>query len=177
MTMTRKNGMHAITRRAGTLLIPMTAGIFIPGLLYLLLEPARPLLPGGRWTLVGYPLIASGIYLTSHAAALVYFLQDTPLGDKPPPQLVTSAVYSYVRNPMALGMFLTLMGEATVLRSVVILGWAGIFMGISHWLALRVEEPSLRAAFGPVYEQYVATTPHWVPRFRFLVQSTPHYHE
>jgi protein-S-isoprenylcysteine O-methyltransferase Ste14 len=79
---------------------------------------------------------------------------------------VVVGLYQYVRNPMYLGFFF---------------GWLGLWVifGRANRISLAIaltavlataafvmlyEEPTLRKAFGPDYDQYCANVPRWLPR-------------
>lgn len=148
------------------LIFPALAIIFIPAGLLLPQLRKRHICVNALRVTQGMPVVLVGIYLLSSSARLVYFSQRTPLWDKPPEHLRTTGPYRYVRNPMALGTLLIILGEGIIFRSITLFGWATGFFALSHWLAVRVEEPSLREAFTTAYERYYATTPRWLPRLR-----------
>ncbi|MBV9141187.1 MAG: isoprenylcysteine carboxylmethyltransferase family protein [Pseudonocardiales bacterium] len=149
--------------RWGPLTIPITTAVLIPAALRILLR--RPEMPMGvpaRY-LVGVPLAALGSWMVADAVSRVYLRQQTPLGDKPPEYLVRVGWYRVIRNPMAAGMTVLLVGEALMLCSVPVLTWAAVVFAVSCTAALKVEEPSLLAAFGDEYAGYARRTPRWLP--------------
>lgn len=78
--------------------------------------------------------------------------------------LVVGDVYRYCRNPMKLGLFLILIGEAAALRSVALAAWCALFALINVVYIHRFEEPTLRARFGSAYDTYCAAVSRWRPR-------------
>jgi protein-S-isoprenylcysteine O-methyltransferase Ste14 len=153
-------------KRLRNLLFPATAVIFIPaGLLLPQIFRRRSRVSLLR-TAQGLPAVLVGFSLLSRSARLVYFSQETPLWDKPAKHLRVNGPYRYVRNPMALGTLLIIIGEGIIFRSKAIFIWAMGFFVFSHWLAVCVEEPSLRVAFATVYERYYIATPRWFPKLR-----------
>lgn len=158
--------MAQLRKRMINVFIPLCAGGLIPLTLHRILDRLVPQFQPSQWQWAGIPLMLIGLYLVGHAAYLVYCVADAPLWDALPPRLIVVGPYRYVRNPMALGMFLLLSGEAVLFTSTATGLWALVFLLLSHQLVVRVEEPSLRAAFGEAYDQYAATTPRWVPRGR-----------
>jgi protein-S-isoprenylcysteine O-methyltransferase Ste14 len=154
--------------RWGPLTIPITTAVLIPAALRILLR--RPEVPIGVLAryLGGLPLAALGSWMVADAVNRVYLRQQTPLGDKPPEYLVRTGWYRVIRNPMAAGMTVLLVGEALLLCSVPVLTWAIVVFAVSCTAALKVEEPSLLAAFGDEYASYARRTPRWLPSLTHL---------
>lgn len=160
--------------RWGPLTIPIATAVLIPAALRILLR--RPEVPIGVLAryLVGLPLAALGSWMVVDAVNRVYLRQKTPLGDKPPEYLVRAGWYRVIRNPMTAGMTVLLVGEAFMLCSVPVFTWAIVVLAVSATAALKVEEPSLLAAFGDDYAGYVRRTPRWLPsvtRVRALISA------
>ena len=82
----------------------------------------------------------------------------------PPRVLVVRGPYRYVRNPMITGVIVVLLGEALVLRSFPMLGWASLFTLLNLVYIPLVEEPDLERRFGESYRRYCANVPRIVPR-------------
>lgn len=82
----------------------------------------------------------------------------------PPKVLVVRGMYRYVRNPMYLGVLLTLVGEAIFFLSGWILVEAAIFFVMTHLFVKFYEEPALKRQFGPSYETYMRTVGRWIPQ-------------
>ncbi|WP_405027694.1 methyltransferase family protein [Lentibacillus songyuanensis] len=108
-------------------------------------------------------LCISGSLLLIKSAKIIYVDLDTPLRDKPPNKLITSGPYRVLRNPMALGMCIILFSETMFFDSLMILLWLITFCILSHFLVVRVEEPSLRKKFGNEYEVYLESVSRWCP--------------
>ena len=81
----------------------------------------------------------------------------------PPTQLVVRGLYRYVRNPMYLGAFTMLLGEAAFFQSSPLLLYAVAWFVIINLIVLLYEEPVLRRRFGDSYERYTAVVHRWVP--------------
>ena len=81
-------------------------------------------------------------------------------------QLVRSGPYRYSRNPQYVSLFAVLAGWGLVSASGSGV-WACLGAGAWYLLAPFVEEPWLRAQFGPTYETYARTVP------RFLAVGRP----
>ena len=76
--------------------------------------------------------------------------------------LVTTGIYSVIRHPSYLGLFVNALGWALVFRSVV-----GVLLALSTLVPLvgRIvaEERLLRSQFGSEYDAYRARTSRLVP--------------
>lgn len=89
----------------------------------------------------------------------------TPAPIEPPKKLVITGLYRYVRNPMYVGVLLTILGH--FLR----FGYWGVLLyTLLVWTAFHLfitfyEEPNLRSRFGESYETYLKNVPRWIPRF------------
>lgn len=73
-------------------------------------------------------------------------------------------VYRHVRNPMMLGVFCILLGEAILFGSPWLLGWFGIFVAVNMIVIPLAEEPGLAKRFGDDYVRYKQNVPRWIPR-------------
>ncbi len=90
--------------------------------------------------------------------------KGTPVPLNPPPQLVTSGPYAYVRNPMLTGVFALLFGIGVLLGSfslVVIL--MPLFILVNVWELKAIEEPELLKRLGQDYAEYRKSTPMFFP--------------
>jgi len=84
----------------------------------------------------------------------------------PQPRFVLAGPYLRVRNPLFVGVCLTLAGVALATRSCwLALVTVAVAAGLHVWL-VRVEEPRLRARFGTAYAEYLKRVPRWVPTLR-----------
>jgi protein-S-isoprenylcysteine O-methyltransferase Ste14 len=90
----------------------------------------------------------------------------------PTKKLVVKGLYKYVRNPMILGVFTVLLGEALSLWSQNILIWAGAFFIINTIYFIIYEEPDLEKRFGDEYREYKKQVPRWLPRVTPYHQET-----
>ncbi len=82
----------------------------------------------------------------------------------PPRRFVVRGPYCHVRNPMILGLFVLLLGEAVLCGSWLILGWMAAFVAANLLFIPLVEEPKLRGRFGADYEEYCRHVHRWLPR-------------
>lgn len=84
----------------------------------------------------------------------------------PTRKLIIGGMYAYVRNPMILGVFTVLLGEALAISSFGILSWALIFFAINTVYFIFSEEPGLEKRFGEEYREYKQNVPRWIPRLK-----------
>jgi protein-S-isoprenylcysteine O-methyltransferase Ste14 len=109
---------------------------------------------------------AGGIVLVQ---AFVRFVREgagTPAPVAPTEHLVVGGLYRYVRNPMYLAVAATIVGQALLLGSVVLLGYAALFLAVVFAFVRGYEEPTLARRYGAEYEAYRAAVPGWWPRLR-----------
>lgn len=116
------------------------------------------LLAGGTVAILGFSLVLWTITVFKISG------KGTPNPKLPPTELVISGPYRYSRNPMALGGFLFLLGEAGIYQSPSLAAIAGLFLVILYFNAMYVEEPELRKRFGQPYERYCKIVPRFLPR-------------
>lgn len=90
----------------------------------------------------------------------------TPAPPLPTRSLVVTGFYRHVRNPMYVGVLSIIVGQALLLGSRALLGYA-LAVGLAfHAFVLLYEEPTLRARYGPEYDAYRAGVRRWWPRLR-----------
>jgi len=65
---------------------------------------------------------------------------------------------------MYVAVLLVILGQAIVLRSSLLVGYALLFWLVVHTFVVLVEEPLLRDQFGSSYDAYLRRVPRWIPR-------------
>jgi protein-S-isoprenylcysteine O-methyltransferase Ste14 len=121
---------------------------------------------GAALVIAGVVLIGIGLLL--FGSSLGRFAKDgagTLAPWDPPKNFVVTGPYRFVRNPMISGVVLILFGESAMLRSGLHLTWALLFLAGNFVVIPLVEEPMLRARFGPAYDEYCRNEGRLVPRF------------
>ena len=119
----------------------------------------------GAWQVAGMLLGASGAALALTCILTFVFVgRGTPAPFDPPRRLVVQGPYRLVRNPMYLGAGLALAGAALFYRSIPLLGYAGVFLLITHVFVVLYEEPTLRQTFERDYEAYCRRVGRWWPK-------------
>jgi protein-S-isoprenylcysteine O-methyltransferase Ste14 len=90
--------------------------------------------------------------------------RGTPAPFDPPRRLVIRGPYRFVRNPMYIGAGLALASAALFYQSWPLLGYACLFVLVTHLFVVSYEEPTLRRTFGEEYEAYCRQVRRWWPR-------------
>lgn len=125
-----------------------TGGI-LPSLLSLILTPI---------------LFFAALLLLGWSVLTFLKAKGTPVPINPPPKLVTTGPYAYVRNPMLSGVFALLFGFGALLGSGSLLFIVTpLFMSIIIWELKAIEEPELEKRLGQDYVEYRQRTPMFIP--------------
>jgi protein-S-isoprenylcysteine O-methyltransferase Ste14 len=138
--------------------------IFLPGQILSstgVLKPAT----NGVWQVAGALLALSGATLAL-TCILTFVLvgRGTPAPFDPPRRLVVWGPYRIVRNAMYLSAGLALAGAGIFYQSVPLLGYAALFLFITHLFVVLYEEPTLRRMFDRDYEAYCRRVGRWWPK-------------
>jgi len=163
------------TKKTRTLLTPIGLVIFgvFTGLFVILavlvdrwLSLGWPLSNGLSW-LITVPLIAIGVGLTAWSASHFLKVKGTPVPFNPPPTLVMTGPYQFVRNPMLTGVFLLLFGIGFAIKSLsLVVLFTPLFVLANVWELKEIEEPELVKRLGEDYVAYRERTPIFIPRMR-----------
>jgi protein-S-isoprenylcysteine O-methyltransferase Ste14 len=152
-----------------TILIPGSVAGLIP---FLLILNRKPDLDWGGWHLAGFPVIIAGImiYLITAISFLIrgkgtpaiWFTRAVSwLIGHEPVRMVSSGLYKYSRNPMYLGVMITVLGEGIFLGYKILLLYCLVLFFIFHFIVVLIEEPHLSRKFGNEYEAYKKKTRRW----------------
>ncbi len=148
-----------------TVLVPSVVAFYIPQTL------RRGPEPGGWWSL-GWIAFAVGAaiylrclvdFLGAGGTPAIFFTRHVRavLGEEPR-QVVQAGLYRYSRNPMYLGVFTAIAGQACVYRSRPITVYLLITVAFFHCVVVFLEEPHLARARGPAYDDYRRRVPRWL---------------
>jgi len=163
------------TRRTRTLLTPLGLVVFAAFTALfvaaaLLTDDALRLpglLPAGLRRPIAVPILATGVALTAWSAFHFLRVKGTPVPFNPPPELVATGPYRFVRNPMLTGVFLLLAGIGVALGSPsLVFVFVPLFILANVWELRNIEEPELARRLGDAYLDYRERTPMFVPRSR-----------
>ena len=110
-------------------------------------------------------LIMVGLYIIWITVSLFTdYGKGTPAPYSPPKILVNIGIYGYIRNPMMLGAWFVLAGEAILFMCSEMLIWFFIFFFGSIFVVTIWEERDLENRFGETYREYKRNVPRWIPR-------------
>lgn len=145
-----------------TILVPGTVTILIPRWL-LAAEQSEPI---GVFRFIGLIPLSIGVAIYLWCAwDFATAGKGTPAVFAPPKRLVVHGLYKFVRNPMYVGILSILFGEALLLTSPFLFGYAVLMTTNFHCFVVWYEEPALTKKFGEEYRQYLASVPRWLPSF------------
>ncbi len=124
-----------------------------------------------RWPSSGIAGFAGMLLMLCGLLALAWCVLDfawrgkgTPAPIDPPKHLVKSGLYRFTRNPMYVGVLMTLCGEALLWPSWTLVLYTAAIGAVFHLFIRAYEEPTLRRLFGEEYERYCAEVGRWLPR-------------
>jgi len=101
--------------------------------------------------------------------SILHFLEvkGTPVPFNPPPKLVITGPYAYVRNPMLSGVFITLFGLGIFLQSFSLFFiFVPLFILINYIELKTIEEIELEKRLGKEYLEYKRRIPMFFPRIK-----------
>lgn len=154
--------MISVVKNIISFILPVTVLILVPNWIeknWLITNNVQ-LVGGGLVMLTGLTMMFKCI------SAFIHIGKGTLAPWAPPKNFVVTGLYRYVRNPMILGVFTVLLGEATMFGSLPILEWAGTFFVINTIYFFIFEEPQLEDRFGDDYRTYKKHVNRWLPRFK-----------
>lgn len=120
---------------------------------------------------IGILIIILGIIFYSFSVLSFIHLDGTPqiyfmkklegVFGLEPNKLANTGIYTFSRNPMYTGVFLTTFGEGILFESLFVLFWAILFFIFVNFVVIYIEEPHLKAQHGDEYLNYLKSTPRW----------------
>jgi len=118
------------------------------------------------WSLgLSIPLLLLGWLLSGWSVVAFFLTGGTPVPFNPPPRLITTGLYAYVRNPMFLGGFLFLLGLGVLLGSLSLTFiFAPLLIVLYVFYVKAVEEKEMEKKFGQEYLEYKKRVPMFIPR-------------
>ena len=119
--------------------------------------------------ILALPVFSIALFLLGWSILNFFKSKGTPVPFNPPPRLVTTDPYTYVRNPMLSGVFALLFGLGVLLGSASLLVvFTPLFILINVWELKVIEEPELIKRLGEDYLEYRKRTPMFFPHFRII---------
>jgi len=117
--------------------------------------------------IVSIPILLFGLFMMGWSLLNFLKVRGTPVPFNPPPKLVTSGPYAYVRNPMLTGVFILLFGLGAVFQSLsLVFLFTPAFIAVNVWELKTIEEPELEKRLGEEYIQYKKRIPMFIPDLR-----------
>jgi len=114
--------------------------------------------------ILSLPVFSLALFLIGWSVLNFIRVKGTPVPFNPPPQLVTTGPYAYVRNPMLTGVFALLFGFGFLFGSASLLVvFTPLFIIINVWELKAIEEPELTKRLGEDYSEYRKRTPMFFP--------------
>jgi len=93
--------------------------------------------------------------------------RGTPVPFNPPPKLITTGLYAFVRNPMLLGLFLLMLGLGVLFGSLsLIFIFTPLFILLNVLYLKAIEEKEMEKKFGEEYLEYKKKVPMFIPRLK-----------
>jgi len=116
--------------------------------------------------ILALPIFSFALFFLGWSVLNFLRAKGTPVPFNPPPQLVTTGPYAYVRNPMLTGVFALLFGFGVLLGSAsLLIIFTPLFIIINVWELKAIEEPELLKRLGQDYIEYRKKTPMFFPSF------------
>lgn len=127
-----------------------------------------PHLPEAWWRYwLATIIFIAGFLLAITTLTAFFRTRGTPVPTSPPPKLITSGLYAYVRNPMALGGLLILESLGFYYGSLsLIIVFAPLPVLLYALYIKAVEEPELEMRFGQEYREYKKRVPMFIPKLK-----------
>ena len=128
--------------------------------------PVRLGIPVPVTIIVSVILLIIGASLCLRTVYVFVKARGSPVPLNPPQRLVTTGLYSRVRNPMGLGWFTMLFGVGVLLNSISLLFiFTPLFILLNVVYLKTVEEKEMEKKFGQDYLKYKEKVPMFIPRF------------
>ena len=167
-------------RRIRTFFTPMGAiffGLFVFVFVIVALQVdmllgLTDIFPGKANVIVSLPFFSLALFLIGWSVQNFLKGMGTPVPFNPPPRLVTSGPYAFIRNPMLTGVFALLFGCGIFFESVSLLViFTPLFILFNFWELKAIEEPELVKRLGQAYIEYRSITPMFFTRFRKKIKG------
>ena len=113
---------------------------------------------------LGWLLVLAGAAVLLHAfAAFAWHGRGTPAPPAPTEQLVVQGAYRHVRNPMYVAVLGLVLGQVLLFTSGGLFAYLVVLGLTVNAFVHTYEEPTLREAYGPAYDEFCENVPRWLP--------------
>jgi protein-S-isoprenylcysteine O-methyltransferase Ste14 len=130
------------------------------------------LLPTPLNIVLSMPFLATGLILNLWATLHFIKARGTPVRFNPPPKLVTTGPYAYVRHPQATSWFILFWGLGFLFSSTsLVFIFTPLFVLISVLDVKMIEESELEKRFGNEYVKYKKRAPMFIPRLKVRTEK------
>jgi len=164
---TTRNKLKIISTPIGVIFWFGLSVVFVLASLWLdKLVPVHQLFPPPINLFLSVPLLVIGPSLSLWTVYNFFRARGSPVPLNPPKKLVTTGLYSYIRNPMLLGWIIMLFGLGILLDSIsLILIFTPLFILLNILYLKSIEEKEMEKKFGREYLKYKESVPMFIPRF------------
>src|SRR5215213_2384800 len=157
-----KRTSAALGSLAWLVLAPGTVCGLVP---WLITGWRRPGDPAAWVDVLGWVLVVAGAAVLGQAfVAFAWHGRGTPAPAAPTEALVVHGAYRHVRNPMYVAVVAVVLGQVLVFGSWGLFAYAVVIALAQAAFVHLYEEPTLREAYGPAYDEFCANVPRWLPR-------------
>jgi len=114
------------------------------------------------WGTIIMLLLASA---TGFWAVTIFFQNSTTINPHKPKKaakLITSGIYQYSRNPMYLGLLLSLIAASIYFGNPLTIPIWFLFTAYMNYFQIKPEEQIMRRKFGEAYLLYQLDVPRWI---------------
>ena len=112
--------------------------------------------------IAGVALLAVGALIAGWGLITFRRARTTTVPGERSARLVTWGPYRFTRNPMYVGLTLAYAGESAWLGQLWPLVLLPLVVAYVNRVVIPLEEATLRAVFGPAYEQYCTRVRRWM---------------
>jgi protein-S-isoprenylcysteine O-methyltransferase Ste14 len=138
------------------------AGVIGGALLHAYVRPMPLLLEFGPRLAVSLTFVMLGIALMAGAVGLFKRTGQDPKPWKSTPEIISTGVYRFTRNPMYLGLALLQIGIGVGLENGWVLALVPPVLLAIYQTTIRHEEAYLEDKFGDIYLQYKHSVRRWL---------------
>jgi protein-S-isoprenylcysteine O-methyltransferase Ste14 len=136
--------------------------VFVGVLLHAFVLPLPLELPGSARVTVALAAALLGLAIGGTAFGLFRRTGQDPTPWKSTPEIISTGIYRFTRNPMYVGMALIQVGIGVGLGNAWILAFVPPVLVVVYRIAVRHEEAYLERKFGQPYRTYKASVRRWL---------------